>query len=136
MALRPDQLRKLALRAVLGGLNNLFLFQSVLLVDVHVVVILKNTTPMYVLLIGYFFMQEVVTWKMAASFVLCLVGVVLLFDPSVLFSSLFQTGAMSERNFNHFLGTTIMVFWSINYAIVQIIIKKSDLISRHSGPKS
>lgn len=133
MALRPDQLKKLALRAVLGGLNNLFLFQSVLLIDVHTVVILKNTTPIYVLLIGYFFMNELVTWKMVVSFVLCLIGVVLLFDPSLLFSNPFNANSMSEKNFNQFLGTIIMVFWSINYAIVQIIIKKSELISGHSG---
>jgi drug/metabolite transporter (DMT)-like permease len=123
--------KRLAIRSLIGSFNLFCMFQAVLLIDVHTVTILKNSTSMFTMFLSYLFLDEVITKSKFFSFVVCIFGIILVVDPKIFNISVDD----KEISSLEILGYCLMIIWSCGNASIKIILKKSKLNSREFRPK-
>lgn len=132
LAPNKDFVSKLVLRSFIGSFNLLCMFWSVLLIDIHTVTILKNSTAMFTMLLSYIFLNESITVSKFLSFVICIFGIILIVDPNIIAAEFHVEGVTVKT----FIGSLLMIAWSFNSALIKIILKKSTLRSWKLRPKS
>ena len=120
-----DFVSKMVTRSIIGSFNLLCMFWAVLLIDIHTVTILKNSTAMFTMLLSYLFLNESVTIHKFLSFMICIFGIILIIDPNILAAEFHVEGITATT----LLGSFLMIAWSFNNALVKIILKKSTVIS-------
>ena len=117
----------LIVRAILGALNVVLLYKSVMLLEVYLVTILGNTAPFFSLILSSLILSEQITGTKLLGCLFCFVGIILILDPSSIKTS---SGKIKTNEAEYYLGIVLVLLSAIGRSLIGVILKKGELKSR------
>jgi drug/metabolite transporter (DMT)-like permease len=135
----PSLSKLLIIRSIFGGSNMLILNAAVILIDVHNVSIVQNTGPFFTLVLAFIFVGEHLTWQKILCCIGCFLGIILIVDPHLLVFWEPNDDPNASFSSGFILGNLLMLLWSLNRAVINILLKKGkvnswQLRSEHEQP--
>ena len=107
----------------------LILATSIILINLTNITIVQNTTPFFTLVLASFTLQQSLTIPKVLCCVGCLFGIIIMIDPSLLLFWNNDSYEQSPLTAGFLLGNFLMLWWSINRALINVMLKKGEFTS-------